>query len=413
MTSLTENTEMRFKVTFKHIGKIHELEQKAEMRFRVSMFWNDIQNKQPRMKESFKMKGPRMAELPDGSHFDVPQVELVNRINISNSSDAEVHSLNEETGLFRWTREYTGSFMQEIDVKQFPYDVHDLKLTLGISVYKEVGRVIRRASAIKPATIEDNERQDGEPYGEIKDHVQIPGFVRKDLKCVVNKRESCGALKQTLQYIIPVRRVHSFHENVIIPLLLLHIIAILSALMPIDELEGLEGRISTLLSIAFIEIGMKFIFDKSLPTVSYTVLVQNMVNHLFYALLALAIKDYFLYFFYVKLEFGKFDDIGFYYIELVFACFAISPMVWIVKKMYTEHKKTFEWEVESEKRTFNYRNSIYESTRRMVEESTRRMVEESARRVEQAEVQGQGQTGSSTSLESSAEEGEHLRALVL
>ena len=83
------------------------------------------------------------------------------------------------------------------------------------------------------------------------------------------------------------------------PLLFLRVVvAVLSLVVPIEELN--TTRVSILLVVAFLEIGLRLCFDSRMPKVAYLILIQKLVNNLLYALLLLAVESSLLYFVFVQ-----------------------------------------------------------------------------------------------------------------
>lgn len=335
---MSANT-MRFKATITFIGKPNDVLQQVKMRFRISLFWNDPESNIPKMKEELKLEGRRIAKY-NNQNIDVPQVALINSVNFSVTSKAQVHSLNNNgNGLLRWTCEYEADMKQDMDIKDFPYDIHDLKLEFGISVWKKVG-TIHETIEISPAEEKDNEKK-CDLFGKVEEHVRVVGFERKGLKFNV-LRKDYGALSQRMEFYIPIRRIHTpMHQNIVMPLLLIHTIAIFSLAHPIKEVNS---RVGSLLAIAFLEIGIRFTFDSKLPTVDYSIYIQQMVNCLLYTLLLLVIESYLLYFFIIRIFEGEELQLIADIIDGVSAFFAMVPLIWIAMKTRVQDKKADQWD---------------------------------------------------------------------
>ena len=236
--------------------------------------------------------------------IDVPQVALLNCGTFEVVNKPEVHLLNAKGNrLCRWTCEYNASLHQEdFDVTQFPYDEQDIALDVGISVYGDLDKQWKpNHVSLGVATESDNERPGSEClFGTVENNVSIPGFYLGKKLRFEKKSISGGRLVQDhfICFSIKARRNHTyFNQNVLTPLLFLHVVAILSLVVPIEEFST---RIAILLAVAFLEIGLRLCFDGKLPKVAYSILIQKLVNYLFYALLLLAVESSLLYFVFVR-----------------------------------------------------------------------------------------------------------------
>ena len=128
------------------------------------------------------------------------------------------------------------------------------------------------------------------PHGSIEEGVEVPGFYfSKQLKFGKGRLSGGRCVNDRfMRFSFKARRKHAyFNEKILRPLLLIHAVAVLSLVLPIEEISG---RISILFAVAFVEIGLRLSLDSRLPKVAYSILMQKMVNHLFYALLLLAAR---------------------------------------------------------------------------------------------------------------------------
>jgi hypothetical protein len=292
----------RLKRSIRHIGAINVVESKVDMRFRVTSFWNDRTrdvNDQlvPLLKERriLQIQGRRKAQLKKRVQLDIPQVAILNfsALDILNFP-AEVTLLNEKgKRLLRWTCEFLATFQQGlqqctlqqglqpglqqgIDAKLFPYDEFDLRVDLGISVYKQVGREWDETDGdvLGLATWNDNERKATNPHGAVENNVIIPGFLHKPL-VISSEKDNSGKMigGKVMRYRIRVRRQHAyFNQNILLPLVALHICAIMALVLPIEDFAG---RASVLLTVAFLEIGLRLSLDSRLPEVADSALIQD------------------------------------------------------------------------------------------------------------------------------------------
>jgi len=243
--------------------------------------------------------------------MDVPQVALLNCCKFELVNKLEVHLLNTKRNrLCRWTCEYNASLhLEDFDLTKFLYDEQDIVLDVGISVYGDLDEQWKPDHvSLGVATECDNERPGSDcSDGTIENNVSNPGFyLSKKLK-FEKKSVSGGRLVQDhfVRFSIKARRNHTyFNQNVLTPLLFLHLVAVLSLVVPIEELKT---RIAILLAVAFLEIGLRLGFDSRLPKVAYSILIQKLVNYLLYALLLLAVESSLLYFVFVRVTPDKGD----------------------------------------------------------------------------------------------------------
>jgi hypothetical protein len=365
----------RFKLTIKHIGAINAVESQVEMRFRVTLFWNDRTPSSkfpglllflPNERRILQMEGRRKARLDD-DQLDVPQVKILNMCWPEILHPPEVNLLNEEgTRLLRWTCEFRATLQQDIDAKLFPYDEFDLCIDLGISVYKEVGTAWddKDGVVVGKATTDDNDKKGTSPYGAVEINVKIPGFLKKDLLMSIEEVDDSGRVigGHFMRCRVPVRRQHAyFNQNILLPLFPLHICAILALVLPIEDFGG---RSSVLLAVAFLEIGLRLSLDSRLPEVAASILIQKMVNVLFYTLLILTAESGVLYFLLVR-TLGICDEnprpednceesnldhgarVTAHVIDGVFALFALCPLAWVAWKMFEADEALKAWEEKS------------------------------------------------------------------
>jgi hypothetical protein len=360
-------TEFRFKLHVRHVGDIDVVRSQVNMRFRLTVFWNEniMQNHDlPQKDLQLSMKGRRIALLPDGDiPLPVPQVALQRCSEIEITNDPEVKLLNKDgRRLLRWTCEYRANVGQDIDVDNFPYDLYDIVLSVGISVYDSLDRVWSEEEVVfGAATDEDNERKNKDPGGGIDHKIAIPGFLRtiKNFGGSPEKHPSMRLLIGTkcMRYKFQVRRDHTYYnQNILCPLLVLHCVAIASLALPIEDFGG---RASLLLAVAFLEIGIRLSLDGRLPEVAYSILLQRMINLLFFLLLFLTIESGILYFVFVRVlnictehpveeaSCRELDGwrIATWAIDGVSAFLSFLPIPWIlVKKMWPADQERIAWE---------------------------------------------------------------------
>jgi len=317
--------QIRFKLNIRQVGHVDEVQKMiCDVQFRLTVFWNDnnadndefwkdreneriefVDNHFKLPDLPFKMDGRRKAVLkqeggPDVTIY-VPQLALRNCSTFQEVGKPEFHVRQTKPNkLCRWTCEYNASLHQRgFDVKDFPYDVHDIILDVGISVYAGLLSYPVATLRLGPATAEDNERIDGASYGKIEEHVTVPGFHLNEVFEAPKVHEALDGFTRSIWFKMEVCRDHTYYNrNVMTPLLFLHVVAALSLVLPIEEIRG---RLAILFAVAFTEIGLRLSLDARLPKVAGKILIQTMVNSLFYTLLLLAVESNLLYFVFVRI----------------------------------------------------------------------------------------------------------------
>jgi hypothetical protein len=295
----------------------------------------------------------------------------------------------------------------KIDASKFPYDEFDLFIDLGISVYKKVGMAWDVASGcergqdipdvVGPATVDDNEKPIAEEFacGAVEDIVIIPGFLHKKLVMSTKENFSGKVIGWKLMHCtIQVRRQHAYvTHNILWPLFPLHICAILALVLPIEEF----GHRSTILfAVAFLEIGLRLSLDNRLPEVAGSILIQRMVNALFYTLLILAMESGILYFVLVRIlaicdetpepgdscedsDRDRRARVAAHVIDGVFALGALCPLGWVAWKMYKANRK------------FNvFLKDVNVEKKRKEDEEEKRKRKEQRRRIRWMRREGEG-----------------------
>ena len=128
---------IRFQVVIWYVGKVDVLEGRVPMTFRVTIFWNDIEENDndndacsatSQSHVVWSMHGRQQAfqrELPDNPvhAVNVPPVSILNVATFDTIGAAEVCMLREETKLMRWTCMYRATLIQgNMSVEAFPHD---------------------------------------------------------------------------------------------------------------------------------------------------------------------------------------------------------------------------------------------------------------------------------------------------
>jgi hypothetical protein len=189
------------------------------------------------------------------------------------------------------------------DVHQFPHDEHKITLRLAILSQRQRGATWdRHVWTLALATPEDSQGSVRMPQGLVVDQVHIPGFHynrREGLQFAfvpleygpggghIETSETC------LEVTLPVWRNSSYYDRNIMPLLgMLHLVAITITAL---EAENFFERALLTLNIAFVEIGMRMTADSKLPTASYQIKMQRILNEYFFGLLFLVVESMLVY----------------------------------------------------------------------------------------------------------------------
>mmetsp|Transcript_8775 Transcript_8775/g.12780 ORF Transcript_8775/g.12780 Transcript_8775/m.12780 type:complete len:513 (-) Transcript_8775:8-1546(-) len=336
---------IRFQVVIWHIGHFDVCQGQVPMRFRITIFWNDDQHQQQSnvggRNNSFvwTMDGRKRAILrrPSQKNFeddviDVPPISILNAVTFDTMGSAEVVMIDEETRLMRWTCMYNAILFQgdHMKVDQFPHDVHTLKIKIGILALRgPKSRWDRNVYRLDLANEEDSQGSTRVPHGLVLDHVYIPDFIYdRNLLSFEFAPLTFGSDKLTvregkdqyLQVSLPVQRVSTYYDQSVMPILaLLNIVAI--SCLP-RNFASATASTETILSIAFVQVGMRLTIDSRLPNVAYQIKIQKVLNRCFWLLCALAFETN-VVFFLVKKKGWKIDTTD--YIDL---CSAILSLIY-------------------------------------------------------------------------------------
>lgn len=329
---------IRFQVVIWYIGTVNVVEGKVPMTFRVSIFWNaddeeedsdaDGDSVSTRSRTTWSMHGRQQAfekELKDVpvKAVNVPPVSILNVVTFDTIGSPEVSMLREDTKLMRWTCMYRATLIQEnMSVKAFPHDRHDLSLKLAILAHRGKGCQWDRAVwKIGLADENDSRGSTQVPYGLVVaqgvlshvwplcrcrlldsplSSVKVPEFYYNrdgvSFNTVTLDHGPNGAnhsLDQCLEVKIPVLRESGYYDGNIMPILgLLNLVAVSIVCL---EPENFFQRGLLTLNIAFVEIGIRMTTDSHLPSVSYQIQMQRILNEYFCGLLFLVLESILVY----------------------------------------------------------------------------------------------------------------------
>ena len=345
-------------ILFIDVEKVRKGE--VPMRFRITMFWNDQNGEQlsgrssdnTLLESEWAMKGrQRACRYTVGSDevletIDVPPISILNAVSFD-SIDAEVTMLDHATRLMRWTCMYRVTLFQadHMTVKEFPHDRHDLKLKIGVLAHRNVGaRWDSTCHKLGLATDRDSKGSTKIPHGLVVEHVTIPDFTYNandlmfeffPLEYGAGRGNSKAKADEYLQVRLPVVRVSGQYDRSIMPILaLLNVVAI--TCIP-RNFASATASTGTLLSIAFVQVGIRLTIDSRLPSVGYPIKMQKILNHCFWLLCALAIESNVVFVLVKKFgwEIAKTDRI-----DIVAAAIALMYTGYILFLYYGGRRKT-------------------------------------------------------------------------
>mmetsp|Transcript_19521 Transcript_19521/g.29373 ORF Transcript_19521/g.29373 Transcript_19521/m.29373 type:complete len:511 (+) Transcript_19521:48-1580(+) len=370
---------LRFQAVIWHIGNIDVQLGQVTMRFRLTLYWNDEKydedqlefphgtppspNTRKKAQERIKysntmwvMEGRQCAcrkQMTNQNSIlemvDVPPVSILNAVHFDTVGAPEVCMLDEEERLLRWTCMYNAVLTQgdHMFVGNFPHDSHLLELRLGVLCDRGKGR--RWDHTVYPlmlATEADSQGSSRIPCGMIVDHVRVPDFVfdanhlRFEMlpmlsfgghSCNKQPSHSTTSCDTFLQITLPVVRESCQFDRSIFPILIaLNIIAV--SCMP-RNFGSPTASTETMLSIAFVQVGIRLTVDSRLPGVGYQIKMQQVMNQCFWLICGLVLESNIVFFLVVKLNFDESDlpifvlDIGTAIAALLYN-FRITRMYW-------------------------------------------------------------------------------------
>lgn len=313
---------IRLQVIVWNVGSIDVLHGRVMAKFRVTLFWNDIdysdgngnalENSHNNFvrSNSYTMLSRGRAVLDDDaselnhSKVDVPPVSILNAESFDVIGRPEVNLLREDTKLMRWTCLYKASLLQEnMKVDKFPHDQHNLHIKIGILTNRKKGqRWDKKVWDLQLATEEDSQNSTRIPHGLIVDHVKIPEFnydEREGLNfdfvpVAYGGRNNGENGDMCLEVSLNVTRESGYYDRNVLPLLaLLNIVG--ATVLTMDAMLYFQ-RALLLLNITFVQVGLRMSLDSKLPSVGYEIKMQRIMNNYFFSLLFLAVESSFLYF---------------------------------------------------------------------------------------------------------------------
>mmetsp|Transcript_11374 Transcript_11374/g.24635 ORF Transcript_11374/g.24635 Transcript_11374/m.24635 type:complete len:480 (+) Transcript_11374:105-1544(+) len=330
-----ERYTIRCQVILWSIGSPDVKNDRVSMKFRVTLFWNDpppeidddddddvAMNEEDddgvakskrnnwktkkRSQSIWIMSGRSTAyqkKISEGTSpvemIDVPPISIVNADSFDIIGSPEVQLLREDSRLMRWSCMYRAQLHQnEISVKDFPHDEHNLVLKLGILSQRQPGgRWDRRKWKLALANESDTQGTIRVPYGLLVDNVKIPEFHYDEngleFELIPLKHgSSLQSLRDQDYYLsvkLRVKRDSGYYDKNIMPLLsILNLVSISILTLNADDYFQ-RGLMS--LNIAFLEVGLRMTLDSHLPSVGYQIKMQRILNFFFYSILWIVLES--------------------------------------------------------------------------------------------------------------------------
>lgn len=304
---------IRFQVIVWSIGCPDVKNNTVSMKFRVTLFWNDrpplvkeeTDNSTKKKRSMWVMAGrstalkKKISESPTDT-VDIPPISILNADSFDVIGQPEIQLLREDSGLMRWSCMYRAQLRQEeMRVNEFPHDTQNLSLKLGIlSDRQPGGRWDRSKWNLGLANESDTQGSIRIPYGLIVDHVKVPEFEadKSGLEFGLSELKHGSSAISTsrhpdfyLQVSLKVTRESGYYDKNIMPLLsALNLVSI--GMFTLDA-EHYFQRGLLCLNIAFVEVGLRMTFDSHLPSVSYQIKLQRIMNFYFYSILSIVLES--------------------------------------------------------------------------------------------------------------------------
>ena len=318
---------IRFQVVIWHIGTVDVQLCQVKMRFRLTIFWNDDRRQwnggrsADRPSREWVMDGRQRAyaraaeggRQPDedgpDAVMDVPPVSILNAVDFEGVDAAEIDMIDPRTRLMRWTCMYSAVLFQpQMSVRDFPHDSHDILLKVGVLAHRGPGgRWDRTLHPLELADDRDSQGSTAVPHGLIVDHCHIPDFAFKSSDLAFDflplgygvRTVPLAKRDVYLQVRLPVHRKSYYFDSSVMPILaVLNVIAITCL---IRNFTSATAAAEILLSIAFVQVGIRLTLDSRLPSVGYQIKMQRVMNCCFWLLSALVLESNLAFFLVVKM----------------------------------------------------------------------------------------------------------------
>jgi len=256
--------------------------------------------------------------LSQDEHLQTIDVPPVSILNVAGSFDTigspEVCMLRESDRLMRWTCMYRATLMQDHwRMDSFPHDEHKIAIKLAILAHRNKPGAAwdKRRWKLALATVDDSQGSTSIPYGLIVEVVSIPGFSFAqdndnagglDFSFVPLKLGASGVISdpygsgqdECLKVQFKVLRDSSYYDKNIMPLLAVLNVVAVSITAGMEPQDFFQKGLMTL-NICFVQIGMRMSLDAKLPSVSYQIKMQRILNEYFLFLLFLVLEGMLVY----------------------------------------------------------------------------------------------------------------------
>lgn len=318
---LGSSKTIRFQVIIWNICSPDVINNRVCMKFRVTMFWHDVPERRsdvesslsPKKYTSYTMRGRYRAIEVKASEeeeqaIDVPPVSIMNADTFEVVGRPDVKLLSSKSRLMRWSCMYRADLLQDVDdmnVRDFPHDQHNLCLKLGILTGREKGgRWDKNVWKLALANESDTQGSIRVPYGLLVNNTTVRAFHYDDergldfqlrpLHFGVAAISNKSGPDQYLKVGLKVKRNSGYYDKNIIPLLnILNLVSI--SILCLDATFFFQRGLMCL-NIAFVEVGLRMSLDSKLPNVGYEIKMQQVLNYFFYSKLWIVIQSAILLF---------------------------------------------------------------------------------------------------------------------
>jgi len=282
---------IRFQVVIASIGAPDVSTGRVPMKFRVTMYWN-LKGKK-NVGESKSPPEGRVLDADELKAIAIPAVAILNADSYEVIGAPECVRLREATELMRWTCMYSSTLMQEeVDVKNFPHDHHVIRLMVGLKdQHREEGAVWdRRKWKLALATEEDTLDNSLSPKGFLVNLLRVPGFVyNRGLEVGMIQANEGAASEIFVVAKLTIARESGFYDTNIVPLLCMLTVAAVCTLSLGPKFFPARGIM--LLSIAFLQIGLRMTMEPRLPDVGYEINIQQVMREFLMTILIMVIES--------------------------------------------------------------------------------------------------------------------------
>ncbi|KAL3780456.1 hypothetical protein ACHAWO_011779 [Cyclotella atomus] len=239
-----------------------------------------------------------------------PPVSILNAIELDTVTPPEITMLNTQTRSMRWKCMYNAILRQgeDMSVRDFPHDKNLIKLKAGVLAHRNTGgRWDHNIHRLGLAKEEDSQGSTRIPHGLVVDHCHVPDFAfdKESLLFEFAPLMHGGWSNSTkdrdvyLEVTLPVMRQSQHYDASILPMLImLNIIAITCLTR---NFASATAATEIMLSIAFVQVGIRLTLESRLPSVGYTIKMQRVMNCCFWLLSGLVLESNAVFFLVTKM----------------------------------------------------------------------------------------------------------------